>query len=214
MSRQAPPDATRAAADAPLAAHWPGQCEVCRQWCHGGLCQACVTRFAAAVPRCARCGLRLGQAAPACGACLHEPPPFEHTVCAVDYGFPWDRLVSAFKFQAQPELAGTLAALMAAAVRRADLPAPNFLLAMPLAPQRLAQRGYNQAWELARHLAHALRHPARSDWLQRPLDTAPQAGLGRAARQLNLRTAFMVEPRHRAGLSGRRLALVDDVMTT
>ena len=85
---------------------------------------------------------------------------------------------------------------------------------MPLAPQRLAQRGYNQAWELARRVAAALHLPARPDWLQRPLDTAPQAGLARAARQVNLRNAFMVEPRHRASLAGRRMALVDDVMTT
>ncbi len=194
---------------------WPSQCEICRQWCEGGLCADCVTRFAAAVPRCGRCGLRLGVATRACGACLQDPPPFEHTIAAVDYGFPWDLLVSAFKFQARPELAAALAARMAAAVGAAGLPLPDAVLPMPLAPRRLAQRGYNQAWELARRVAAALQLPAAwPDRLLRPLDTAPQAGLGRTARQLNLRTAFMVEPRHRASLAGRRVALVDDVMTT
>jgi predicted amidophosphoribosyltransferase len=48
----------------------------------------------------------------------------------------------------------------------------------------------------------------------RPPDTAHQAGLGRAEQQRNLRSAFMVEPRHRHALAGRRVALVDDVMTT
>ena len=198
----------------PAAPAWPSQCELCRQWCVRGLCPDCVARFAAPVPRCGRCGLRLGRAAPVCGACVHEPPPFEHTVCAVDYGFPWDHLVSQFKFHSRPELAAALAERLAAAVRWAGLPPPDVVLPMPLAPQRLAQRGYNQAWELARRVAAALHLPARPDWLQRPLDTAPQAGLARAARQVNLRNAFMVEPRHRASLAGRRMALVDDVMTT
>lgn len=209
MSRLAPATALR---PAPA---WPSQCEICRQWCHGGLCPDCVSRFAAPAPRCARCGLRLGMSTPSCGACLHDPPPFEHTVAAVDYGFPWDLLVSAFKFQARPELAAALAERLAAAVRAAGQPPPDTVLPMPLAPQRLAQRGYNQAWELARRVAAALQLPAAwPDRLLRPLDTAPQAGLGRTARQLNLRTAFMVEPRHRASLVGRRVALVDDVMTT
>lgn len=199
---------------APRPAGWPGQCEICRQWSRGGLCQACVARFAVPVPRCARCGLRLGLPAPACGACLHEPPPFEHTVCAVDYGFPWDHLVNEFKYQARPELAGSLAEFMAAAVQQAAQAPPDVVLPMPLAPQRLAQRGYNQAWELARRVAAAVHRPAWPDGLQRPLDTAPQAGLGRAARQQNLRTAFMVEPRRRPALAGQRVALVDDVMTT
>lgn len=152
--------------------------------------------------------------APACGSCLHDPPPFEHTVCAVDYGFPWDHLVSEFKYQARPELAGALAELMAAAVERSALALPEMVLPMPLAPQRLAQRGYNQAWELARRVAAAVKRPAWPHGLQRPLDTTPQAGLGRAERQHNLRTAFMVEPRHRPALAGLRVALVDDVMTT
>jgi predicted amidophosphoribosyltransferase len=186
----------RASAE-PAAPAWPSQCELCRQWCARGLCPDCVARFAAPVPRCGRCGLRLGRAAPVCGTCVHEPPPFENTVCAVDYGFPWDHLVSQFKFHSRPELAAALAERLAAAVR-----------------QRLAQRGYNQAWELARRVAAALHLPARPDWLHRPLDTAPQAGLARAARQVNLRTAFMVEPGHRSSLAGLRLALVDDVMTT
>ena len=97
----------------------PSQCEVCRQWAAAALCLACVSRHGAAVPRCLRCGLRLGLAAPACVACLREPPPFERTVCATDYSFPWDRLVTAFKFHGRVELATPLAAPMAEAWRGA-----------------------------------------------------------------------------------------------
>jgi ComF family protein len=158
--------------------------------------------------------LALGVAAPACGACLREPPPFERTVCVADYGFPWDRLVADFKFHGRAELAGVLAEQMTAAVRAADAPPPDFVVAVPMSAPRLAQRGYNQAWELARRVAAALALPASATLLVRPVDSAHQIELGRAERQRNLRNAFMVDPLQRATVQGRHLALVDDVMTT
>lgn len=190
------------------------QCEVCRQWSHGALCADCVARFAPAVPRCGRCGLRLGLPAPACGACLREPPPFEHTVCAADYGFPWDALIAAFKFHGRAELAAVLAERLQAAVRAAGAPLPRWVVPVPLAPARLAERGYNQAWELARRLGRSLGVSADAGLLWRPADQAHQADLNRAERQRNLRRAFMTDPRRRAELQGSRVALVDDVMTT
>ena len=159
-----------------------GQCDVCRQWCHGALCADCIARYAAPVPRCARCGLRLGLPAPACGDCLRDPPPFEHTVCAADYGHPWDALIADFKFHGRPELAATLAQRLIDAVRHAGTPLPTLVLPVPLSPGRLAERGYNQAWELARRAAlQPWQLPADAALLQRPLDTAHQDELCRAA---------------------------------
>jgi len=190
------------------------QCEVCRQWGGSALCADCVARFAAPVPRCGRCGLRLALPAAACGACLRDPPPFEHTVCVADYGFPWDALIAAFKFRGRPELAAVLAGRLRAAVDVSAAPPPQCLLPVPLAPARLAERGYNQAWELARRLGRMLGVPAEAQLLWRPADSVHQAGLGRAERQRNMVDAFMVDPRRRGELAGRRVALVDDVMTT
>ena len=190
------------------------QCEVCRQWAQAAVCDDCVSRFAAAVPRCSRCGLRLGLSAPACGECLRDVPPFEHTVCAADYAFPWDALIAAFKFHDRVELAAALAERLLAAVRASATPPPQLVVPVPLAPARLAERGYNQAWELARRLAPAVGATAQAHLLWRPADSAHQAELGRLARQNNLRRAFMVDPRRRGELLGRRVALVDDVMTT
>ncbi len=192
----------------------PSQCEVCRQWAGQPLCGSCTSRFAATVPRCGRCGLRIGLAGAACGGCLREQPPFEHTACATDYGFPWDSLIADFKFNGREDLAGPLARLLSAAVAGAGHPAPDLVLPVPLSPPRLAQRGYNQAWELARRAARLQGRPARHDILLRPGDTAHQAELSRAERQRNLAAAFMVDPRQRPALRGRRVALVDDVMTT
>ncbi len=192
----------------------PGQCEVCRQWTQGALCTDCIARFAAPAPRCARCGLRLGLPTPACGACLREPPPFERTVCAVDYGFPWSALIADFKFHGRAELGPVLSRRLCAAVQAAGQPPPQLVLPVPLAPRRLAERGYNQAWELARRVAADMRLPARHDVLLRPLDTGAQVELGRAERRRNLRGAFMVDPHRRSLVAGQRVALVDDVMTT
>jgi ComF family protein len=186
------------------------QCEVCRQWDTTLLCHDCVQRFTPPVPRCARCGLRLGLAAPACGECLKKPPPFTRTVCVADYGFPWDGLITQYKFRARPELAAVLAAQLSLAVSQAGELAPSWVIPVPLSSQRLAERGYNQAWELARRLEL----PALPDLLWRVLDTAHQANLDRTARQRNLRAAFMVNPAQRSTVQGQHLALVDDVMTS
>ncbi len=192
----------------------PSQCEVCRQWSASALCPDCVTRFAVPACRCERCGLRLGLPAAACGACLRDPPTFERTHCVADYGFPWDRLITAFKFEGRVELAAVLAARLQGAVQAAGGALPDLVLPVPLSAQRLAERGYNQAWELARRVAQRLQRPARADVLLRPWDTAHQADLGRAERRKNLRSAFMVDPRWRAALGGQCVALVDDVMTS
>jgi ComF family protein len=193
---------------------WPGLCAVCQAGTAGGLCADCETRFAAPRPRCQRCGLGLGLATPACGACLREPPPFERCICVADYGFPWDHLIAQMKFRARPEIAQLLAPLLARAVQREQGPLPALVLPVPLAPARLAERGHNQAWELARSCAPLLGLPARADLLLRPIDTPQQAGSTREQRQRNLRGAFMVEPREREALRGLHVAVVDDVMTT
>jgi ComF family protein len=195
-------------------AHLPSQCELCRRWGRQRLCPDCLSRFAAPVPRCGGCGLALAQAAPSCGDCLREPPPFERAVCAVDYGFPWDHLVREFKFHGRVELADALAGRLAAAVRARGDSGVQWVLPVPVSDQRLRERGYDQAWELARRVAAALQLPARADALLRTLDTLHQTELGRAARQRNLRAAFFVPGPQRAALHHRRVALVDDVMTT
>jgi len=196
-----------------IAVRMPSQCEVCRRWGRERLCADCLARFAAPRPRCARCALPLGGGTSVCGECLREPPPFEHTVCAADYGFPWDRLVAGFKFHGAVELAAPLARCIADAAA-ATAPQPALLLPVPLAPRRLAERGYNQAWELARRVARRRGLAAHADVLLRPVETAHQVDLPRAQRLANLRAAFVVEPRLRSELHGRRVALVDDVLTT
>jgi ComF family protein len=200
---------------------WPRLCPVCRSGCNGTLCTACLHRFAAPALRCSRCALRLpGDTAEAaatttaasCGTCLQHPPPQAQAVAAVDYAFPWAALIADLKFHGQPELAQVLAPLLSRASLAA--PTPDLVLPLPLSPQGLARRGFNQAWELARWVAKARRLPTAATLLQRPLDLPHQSQLDRAQRLANLRGAFYVPPAARPHIEGRRVALVDDVMTT
>lgn len=194
-------------------------CLVCERWQAQPLCPACRQRFGAPRPRCRVCAIELpGAAAEICGACIRHPPPLQASVTAWSYAYPWDGLISRFKFHGAVDLAAPLADALAesvqAAWRAGWLERPELLLPVPLSPQRLRERGYNQAWELARRLARRLDLPADPQLLQRLRDPPPQARLGRAQRLHNLAAAFVVAPAARPVLAGRCIALVDDVMTT
>lgn len=192
----------------------PSLCAICRGWGRQRLCAACVERFAAEVPRCRRCALEVPAGITCCGACLIEPPPYRATLAAVTYGYPWDRLIAAFKFHAALDLAPAFADLLLHAHRRRDGAAPSLLLAVPLSAERLRERGYNQAWEIARRLARALRCATDPALLLRIKDTPHQLAFPPDRRAANVRSAFAIEPRRAAELRGRHVTLVDDVMTS
>jgi ComF family protein len=123
-------------------------------------------------------------------------------------------MIRDLKFRARPELAAPLALHLCAAAKASNAPMPDTLVPIPLSPQRLSERGYNQAWELTRSLARRLRIPACADLLLRPMDTPHQVQLDRAQRQRNLRGAYALNEKRRSELQGSHVALVDDVMTT
>lgn len=197
---------------APLLPRWPTQCAVCLGWARSRICSDCLARHAAPRPRCAHCAIGVPAGAPACGACLLLPPPWASAVAAVDYGFPWSRLVAAFKFRAAHDLAPALAELLCDAVRHRAAPPPTLIVPVPLSPERLAERGMNQAWELARRVARRLQLRSTASCLQRLVDTPHLADLPRAERAARIRGAFALAPAAR--LRGEHVALVDDVMTS
>lgn len=185
---------------------------MCRGWGDMLVCARCVERFNQPVARCRHCAAPCP--APVCGECLHSAPPQAHAVAALDYAYPWNRLLAALKFRDGLALAPVLADLLAQAVRAAEgegLPV-DVVTAVPLGRARLRERGYNQAWELARRVARALDRPADAQALQRLADTPAQTSLERAQRLASVRGCFGVT--HAARVRGRRVALVDDVMTT
>ncbi|MDT9001206.1 phosphoribosyltransferase family protein [Paucibacter sp. APW11] len=103
---------------------------------------------------------------------------------------------------------------MEAALDAAQVHPPKLLLCVPLSATRLAERGYNQAHELARRLA-ARRGLAYAPMaLERIKDQHKQSLLDREARASNVRHAFLVNPQATGLLQGQRVAIVDDIMTT
>ena len=192
----------------------PSLCAVCRGWGTQRVCAACVERFAIHHLRCQRCALKVPEGVRLCGACLSDPPPFARTLAAVDYDHPWDGLITHFKFHAALELAPALTQRLLAAFERADVPAPTLLLPVPLSAERLRERGYNQAWELARRLGRALHSEADARLLLRVKDTPHQLAFPPEQRAGNVHAAFAIEPRRLAEVRGRHVTVVDDVMTT
>mgnify|MGYP002398471597 CR=1 FL=1 len=144
-----------------------------------------------------------------CGRCRRDPPAFDATRAVFDYAFPVDAMLHALKYRHRLALADFFAAEMVRLVpdlrRQADV-----VLPMPLHPRRLAERGFNQAVEIARPVARASGLPLNLTAVRRIRNTIAQAGLDREARLRNPRGAFASD----GSLSGLRVVVVDDVMTT
>lgn len=190
----------------------PSQCLVCHAWPAQPLCEACVNRFAQPQPRCQTCALPVAPGITCCGRCLANPPALDRCLAAVSYAYPWSNLIVGYKFNEQTGRADAFALLLRSTpwVEPA-LDAADLVLPMPLAGQRLRTRGFNQALLLARQLA-----PDKTDprLLLRIKDTPPQSALTRAQRLVSVQDAFAVEPLRVHQLKGKRLVLVDDVMTS
>jgi ComF family protein len=121
-------------------------------------------------------------------------------------------LIARLKFQQQPGWAGPLATLMLSAPWVEDtLAGADIVVPIPLSAERLAERGYNQSLLLARQLSA---DKTQAQLLLRTRHTPAQRTLPRAERLANLTGAFAVDPLRTAEIRGRRLVLVDDVMTS
>lgn len=195
-----------------LSAALPSQCAVCHAWPSQPLCPTCRARYAQARARCLRCALPVPETVARCGACLKEEPPLDLCLAAVAYEFPWSGLIAGYKFAPGPGWSTALASLMRQAPGAASaLDEADWLLPLPLSEARLRTRGFNQALELARQLAPAKTRP---DVLLRLRETPAQSSLPREQRLRNLQGAFGVATGLEGQLGGRRLLLIDDVMTS
>jgi ComF family protein len=171
------------------------------------LCRACqedLPRLPAA--RCPVCALPTTQGE-VCGRCLAKPPHYDATCAAFRYAFPLDKLVQSFKYGHRLSLAAYFGRELAAAAENAGT---DLIIPMPLHPLRLRERGFNQAHELARPVAAAWRIPLDAGSCQRTRHTTAQVELPWRERARNVRGAFAC----RSDFTGRRLLLIDDVMTT
>jgi ComF family protein len=225
-SRSSPCDrlaefATRLGSSWPRLAHaaLPNLCALCGNLSQSTLCRGCDEAYANETRlRCTVCAVPLSRsrrdlrAGYRCADCVATPPPFEATLALADYRAPLDTLAVGLKFRARLMLADEFAQRLA---RLADdmLDAshwPDVIAPVPLAAKRLVERGYNQAWQIAKPLGRALRVRSDATLLARVIETAPQSRLDLDARRQNVGRAFRVN----APVHGLHVAVVDDVMTT
>jgi len=200
-----------------LLQRWPSVCEVCARWPSAPLCTGCHQAHAGLRPRCPGCALPLAPGLQRCVRCTEAPlSALARCDARVGYHYPWDGLVARFKFQAEPAWARLFAHLMAeSAATREILQQASLLAPVPLSPRRLHGRGYNQAWEMLRHLQPlAVQARALPSLLLRQDDDAPLHTLPRAERQQQAARVFHPNTAASAALQGADVVLVDDVMTT
>jgi len=124
------------------------------------------------------------------------------------YTFPWDKLIQRLKFGADLALADVLALKLATRIDKTQL--PDLIIAMPLHPNRLRERGYNQSILLAQRLSQACGVALYPYACRRVRDTVAQSTLAFKQRRKNMRHAFVCD----IDLSGKKVALIDDVLTS
>jgi ComF family protein len=198
----------------------PNLCALCGNLSHKTLCAGCDEAYwNESRLRCTVCAVPLPATRRAahpryrCADCIAEPPPFDATFALADYRAPLDTLAVGLKFRARLMLGREFAQRLARLARDAwqdQSDWPDVIAPVPLAGQRLKERGYNQAWQIARPLARALQVRSDATLLRRLIHTAPQSRLDLDARRLNVGRAFMAAQ----AVRGLHVGVVDDVMTT
>ena len=172
---------------------------------------------ALAPPRCAACDEPVSTMVAFCAACASQMEPLgpmsAGAIAAFAYGGPVTRALARCKYEDRPDLARPLGDLLWRAVEPwAATLRDACVVPVPLHPERLAERGFNQSALLATRIAPRLGAPFAPRALVRTSDSTRQATLDRRARARNAARAFLVRaPRQ---VQGRPVLLVDDVRTT
>lgn len=190
----------------------PRYCVVCGAG-GGELCADCGRELPCNASCCARCAVPLPEQSGAelvCGQCTQQQPAYDRAMSLWRYAWPADHLIQKLKFNAQLHLARLLGERLAEHIARHVTQPPQVILPVPLHRSRLRERGFNQALELARPIAHRLDIALDYRSCARVRHTAAQSLLPAAQRRRNIKGAFQIT----TPLTARHVAIVDDVMTT
>lgn len=222
--RDLPDSGLRRVLDSLLNLLYPDECLACRtavsRATDCSLCERCwqkILELRIRTPWCPSCGLPYPASTEAgshvCGDCILQPPPYEGARAFGYYASELSVAIRALKFMGRRNIAFLAAPLLVSVFlgswRRGDF---DMVVPIPLHPRRARTRGYNQAALLARRFGKIVGLPVDEKVLVRTRDTPPQVGLTNRERLENLRQAFRCcKPRT---VQGRRILLLDDVMTT
>ena len=196
----------------------PPLCPSCRGTVgDNGLCATCWSKLSLiAPPYCPRLGIPFAYD-PGKGVlslqAISDPPAYQRARAAVRYDDVARTLVHALKYSDRLDLAPTMGRWMARAGREL-LTDADALVPVPLHWRRLWVRRFNQSALLAKTLSDEYRVPVADAVLKRVKATAQQVGLSQSERACNVQGAFRVPPDGRASILGKRVVLVDDVLTS
>jgi ComF family protein len=211
-------DAARAVLRAALNLALPRLCAVCREPVEGhGLCPACWSKLSFITrPYCERLGIPFvydpGPGILSMEA-IADPPAYHRARAAVRFDEISRALVHALKYGDRLDLAPMMGRWLSHAGREL-LDEADALVPVPLHWRRRWARRFNQSAMLAAAVSAASGVPIAGGALKRVKFTAQQVGLSRSERASNVQGAFRVPPEGKAEVAGRRLILVDDVLTS
>ena len=174
------------------------------------LCRACLEDLPwHPISSCPQCGL--DSIGIVCGSCLNSPPDFDTTHAIFLYQFPIDAMMQRYKYGNSLNIGDSFGRFLSEKIN-SEYHSKNIdlIIPMPMHPARIKQRGFNQALEIAKVLTK--NQPEKLDYkiVIRQKLTPPQASLPLKERVKNIKGAFKVG----GDLSGNRIAIVDDVMTS
>lgn len=186
---------------------------MCAAWQGGayGICDGCL----ADMPwhdsaHCPQCGLP-GYDNQRCGHCINSPPEFDTTSALFRYEFPIQQMLQRYKYGELLALGETFGNLLVNQMAANGLvTTPDLIIPMPLHPQRLKERGFNQSLEMARIVSKKLNVKLDHNACERIKLSPPQASLPLKERVKNMKGAFACHQ----PLYGQTVVVIDDVMTT
>jgi ComF family protein len=211
-------DAVRAALRASLDLALPPLCPACREPVEGrGLCPACWSKLSFITrPYCERLGIPFvydpGPGILSMEA-IADPPAYQRARAAVRFDEISRALVHALKYGDRLDLAPMMGRWISHAGREL-LAEADALVPVPLHWRRLWARRFNQSAMLAAAISAETGLPVAAGAIKRVKPTAQQVGLSRTERAANVQGAFRVPAEGRGAVAGRRLVLVDDVLTS
>ncbi len=207
-------------------------CDGCEARVYDGvrLCPPCFTQLPRVRYACSCCGQQLGARADICGSCLTEACPQDATIAPFWFTTTLAEQIKQFKYVNQAHLARSLAHLLLNELQQRPRIKPTIatpsaftaIVPIPSTRDKLIQRGFNPAAQIAHHLGKALRIPVFTQVLLKKPTAPSQVGSSRALRLQQMRGQFQINPTHLNRLlaladqrdTEPKVLLVDDVLTT
>ncbi|WP_242601999.1 ComF family protein [Legionella yabuuchiae] len=188
----------------------PSICALCEHYHHKGpVCNECQRWLLTLGSSCQICALPLLEDTFSfCGRCIKQKPAFDNVSASYRYEEPLRILLHQFKYNEALYLNAFLADLMLQSPP-INIKASECLIPVPMHPEKLRTRGFNQAAELTKYIAKTLNKPYDLRLCSKIVNTLSQAGLNQRDRQKNIKSSFYVRPNRY-----KHVTIIDDLLTT